>query len=101
MIVMLLDLNMWKNQIFYFPPDYGQYTGPDDRVYTLSDMNILATGNTTLWSYDVRAYTIDPKTNHTLAEDDLKINSRYLGYSYYIKSLAFLPCAAGASFCLK
>jgi hypothetical protein len=24
---MLLDLNMWKNQIFYNPKDFGQYTG--------------------------------------------------------------------------
>lgn len=23
---MLLDLNMWKNQIFYAPEDYAQYT---------------------------------------------------------------------------
>jgi hypothetical protein len=26
-LVMLLDLNMWKNQIFYNPKDFGQYTG--------------------------------------------------------------------------
>nr|CAD7457635.1 unnamed protein product [Timema tahoe] len=26
-MVMLLDLNMWKNQIFYDPRDFGQYTG--------------------------------------------------------------------------
>ena len=24
-LVMLLDLNMWKNQIFYNPSDYAQY----------------------------------------------------------------------------
>ena len=28
-IVLLLDLNMWKNQIFYEPILYGQYTGPE------------------------------------------------------------------------
>ena len=25
-IVMILDLNMWKNQLFYKPFDFGQYT---------------------------------------------------------------------------
>ena len=26
-MVMILDLNMWKNQFFYVPKNYGQYTG--------------------------------------------------------------------------
>ena len=26
-LVMIFDLNMWKNQIFYYPEAYGQYTG--------------------------------------------------------------------------
>ena len=26
-MVMILDLNMWKNQIFYSPGPYGQYIG--------------------------------------------------------------------------
>lgn len=26
-LVMIFDLNMWKNQIFYYPDYYGQYTG--------------------------------------------------------------------------
>ena len=26
---MIFDLNMWKNQIFYYPEAYGQYTGLD------------------------------------------------------------------------
>ncbi len=31
-IVLILDLNMWKNQIFYSPFEYGQYTGPEYKV---------------------------------------------------------------------
>ena len=30
-IVMILDLNMWKNQIFYNPLEYGQYTDAEGR----------------------------------------------------------------------
>ena len=26
-LVMIFDLNMWKNQIFYYPEKYGQYIG--------------------------------------------------------------------------
>lgn len=33
--VMILDLNMWKNQIFYIPAEYGQYTGPDHKVFSI------------------------------------------------------------------
>ena len=94
-IVMMLDLNMWKNQIIYYPPGYGQYTGPDHKVYTVDDKNLLATGNQTLWTYAVRASAFDPSTNRTYIEGDLKVNSRYLGYPAYVKSMAFLPCAAG------
>ncbi|KAH6935191.1 hypothetical protein HPB50_004379 [Hyalomma asiaticum] len=43
-VVMLLDLNMWKNQIFYQPEDYGQYTGPDNKVRTVINYATLATG---------------------------------------------------------
>lgn len=94
---MMLDLNMWKNQIIYYPPDFGQYTGPDSRVYTVADEAILNTGNSSLWSYAFRVSTIDPKTNRSLLEGDLVVNSRYLEHSIYVKSLAFLPCAAGIS----
>ena len=31
-IVMLLDLNMWKNQILYDPLTYGQYTNAEGKV---------------------------------------------------------------------
>ena len=28
-LVMIFDLNMWKNQIFYYPEKYGQYIGKE------------------------------------------------------------------------
>ncbi|RWS04943.1 uncharacterized protein B4U79_13815 [Dinothrombium tinctorium] len=94
-VVMMLDLNMWKNQIIYNPPDYGQYTGPDNKVYSVSDLDLLASGNSSLWTFNRRASTLNPATNKTYAETDLKVNSRYLGYPMLLKSMAFLPCAAG------
>jgi hypothetical protein len=36
-VVMGLDFNMLKNQIIYDPPAFGQYTGPDNRVWTIVD----------------------------------------------------------------
>lgn len=52
--VMMCDLNMWKNQIFYHPSQYGQYTGIDDKIRTVSDKKVLLSGNASLWSWDAR-----------------------------------------------
>ncbi|XP_022248149.1 transmembrane protein 117-like, partial [Limulus polyphemus] len=41
--VMILDLNMLKNQIFYSPKAYGQYIGPNHKIYTVADQRLLAT----------------------------------------------------------
>ncbi|XP_076328958.1 transmembrane protein 117-like isoform X2 [Tachypleus tridentatus] len=41
--VMILDLNMWKNQIFYSPNVYGQYIGPTNKIYTVDDQEVLKT----------------------------------------------------------
>ncbi|CAG2054547.1 unnamed protein product [Timema podura] len=60
-MVMLLDLNMWKNQIFYDPRDFGQYTGPDDKIRTVNDQEILLAGNTSHWTWESRSH-IDPST---------------------------------------
>lgn len=49
---------MLKNQLIYYPPSYGQYTGPDMKVYTVADTALLATGNTSLWTYAVRAHSV-------------------------------------------
>ncbi|XP_064480674.1 transmembrane protein 117-like [Ornithodoros turicata] len=94
-IVMMLDLNMWKNQIFYYPPDYGQYIGPDNKVRTVPNYTVLATGNRSLWTYESRWYQINPRTNHSLVEDDILMNSRYLGYPLSVKSMAFIPSIVG------
>ena len=32
-LVMIFDLNMWKNQIFYYPEKYGQYIGKKPALY--------------------------------------------------------------------
>ena len=38
-LVLILDLNMWKNQILYKPEYYGQYTGKKNSV--LIDMKYM------------------------------------------------------------
>lgn len=94
-VVMLLDLNMWKNQIFYQPDDYGQYTGPNNKVRTVVNFATLAAGNRTLWTLEYRVSQFNPATNHSLAEEDILMNSRYLGYPLSLKGLAFLPSLLG------
>ncbi|KAH9374861.1 hypothetical protein HPB48_020673 [Haemaphysalis longicornis] len=59
-VVMLLDLNMWKNQIFYQPADYGQYTTADHKVRTVLSPATLATGNRTLWTLQYRQSELKP-----------------------------------------
>lgn len=92
-IVMLLDLNMWKNQIFYKPIDFGQYVGPDDRIYSVKDdWSLSHYKNETIFSYHWRTTNyIDPMTNKTFAELDTHSNSRYRGYSLALRGLAFIP----------
>ena len=50
-IVMILDLNMWKNQIFYEPFVYGQYTDDQQYIYTVSDRDFLANATVDTLSY--------------------------------------------------
>ena len=90
--VMLLDLNMWKNQIFYTPLDFGQYTGPDDKIYSvMDDWSLGNYKNETVYSYDWRVSTIDPVTNQTYIAADFKTNSRYRGQPMSVRALAFIP----------
>lgn len=53
-IVMILDLNMWRSQLWYNPSAYGQYTDDRGRIYTVTDYNFLATANETTLSYAYR-----------------------------------------------
>ncbi|GIY98455.1 transmembrane protein 117 [Caerostris extrusa] len=93
--VMILDLNMWKNQIFYIPSEYGQYTGPNHKVFSIPDLDLLVANNYTLWTYEIRNTQIDPNTNRTLLEGDISMNSRYLGYPLSVKGMAFMPSLIG------
>ena len=97
-IVMILDLNMWKNQIFYEPFTYGQYTDPEGYIYTVSDRQFLRWGNRTLMTYEWRWNHINPKTNRTYGLEDVRMNSKYKGYSLTLKCLAFVPSIA--AFCI-
>ena len=54
-MVMMFDLNMWKNQIFYYPEKYGQYIATEHRVYTVTNETILVTGDPESWTYRARS----------------------------------------------
>lgn len=86
-IVMLLDLNMWKNQIFYEPIDFGQYVGEDSRIYTVTKREYF-TNNLT---YEYRKAHINPLTNRTFVADDWAMNAKYVGYSLGVKCIALIP----------
>lgn len=88
-MVMLLDLNMWKNQIFYKPYDYGQYVGPNGKVYSVTDRSFLATANKTTLSYDWR--WSHPSVNASYGMNDPVVNSRYRHHSLAVTGTAFIP----------
>lgn len=90
-IVMILDLNMWKNQIFYEPFVYGQYTDDEDYIYTVSDRDFLANATAETLSYAWRWSHNKPLTNKTYGLEDQKMNSRYIGYALSEKGTAFIP----------
>ncbi|XP_041366549.1 transmembrane protein 117-like [Gigantopelta aegis] len=89
--VILLDMNMWKNQIFYTPVEYGQYTDTDSRIHTVLDQYSLDTYNSSLLAYDFRNSTINPATNKTFIAGDTVMNSRFYNYSLTLKGMAFIP----------
>lgn len=91
-IVMILDLNMWKNQVFYKPLDFAQYTGPDARIFSVYDrFSLEHVKNETIFSYAWRNSTIDPLTNQTYIMADYRTNSRYRDYPLAYRGLAFIP----------
>ncbi|KAL4225408.1 hypothetical protein ACF0H5_016098 [Mactra antiquata] len=93
-LVMLLDLNMWKNQIFYTPYDYGQYTNPDGRIFTVQDQYSLDTYNEDQINFAYRNSTVSNATGRAYILDDTHMNTKYLGYSISIKGIAFIPSLA-------
>ncbi|XP_052798505.1 transmembrane protein 117-like isoform X2 [Mya arenaria] len=90
-IVMLLDLNMWKNQIFFSPYDYGQYTNNEGRIYTVQDDYSLNTFNESQITFEYRSTNINPETNKTYVETDTHMNTKYLYTALGLKCLAFIP----------
>lgn len=90
-IVMILDLNMWKNQIFYEPYVYGQYTDDQHYIFTVSDRDFLANATKKTLSYAWRWTHVNPMTNKTYGTQDHKMNSRYVGFPLSAKGTAFIP----------
>ncbi|XP_050693016.1 transmembrane protein 117-like isoform X2 [Eriocheir sinensis] len=94
-LVMILDLNMWKNQIFYSPGPYGQYIDPNSsKVYTVEDSVFIAEGNESMWTWKARSQ-IDNGTGRPYSEADMDMNSRYMEYSLSVKCTAFIPNILG------
>ncbi|XP_067935642.1 transmembrane protein 117-like isoform X2 [Watersipora subatra] len=84
-LVMILDLNMWKNQIFYAPEDFAQYTDDEGFIYSFrpNDTNV--------------GYLKHEGANVILANSTLpveKMESKYLGFSLGVKAIAFIPSLA-------
>uniref|UniRef100_A0A1B6CIG3 Transmembrane protein 117 n=2 Tax=Clastoptera arizonana TaxID=38151 RepID=A0A1B6CIG3_9HEMI len=95
-MVMLLDLNMWKNQIFYYPSKFGQYTDTYNKIHTVSDQSLLQTGNRSIWTWESRS-KINETTKLPYYEDDMKMNSRYMNYPLLIKCTAVIPSVIAVS----
>lgn len=93
-MVLILDLNMWKNQIFYEPYEYGQYVGPGEKIYTVEAPETLVNFNRSTLTWEWRSSNIDPETNLTYVQQDMFLHSRYIGTSLNIKCLAFIPSLA-------
>ncbi|XP_076863276.1 transmembrane protein 117 isoform X2 [Brachyhypopomus gauderio] len=93
-LVLILDLNMWKNQIFYKPYEYGQYVGPGEKIYTVEEPDTLGQFNRTTLTWDWRSGNIDPRTNRSYVQRDMFLHSRYIGASLDVKCLAFVPSLA-------
>lgn len=93
-IVILLDLNMWKNQMFYAPFDYGQYIDDHGGIYTVLDTYSLAHANITTLTFSYRNTTVNPVTGDLYILGDTRMNARYNGYALGLKGLAFIPSLA-------
>lgn len=91
MLVIILDLNMWKNQIFYDPFTFGQYTDSEGYIYSVQDQSFLNTANQTMLSYDWRSQNINPATNKSYFKTDPRMNSKYLNFALALKGIAFIP----------
>ena len=88
MIVMILDFNMLKNQLLYTPDINGQYTGPNDHVYTVENktaLDLAMANPSTLLTWEARMGE---------ASGDIKMNARYRDYTIVLTFLAAVPAVA-------
>uniref|UniRef100_A0A8C1IMS3 Transmembrane protein 117 n=1 Tax=Cyprinus carpio TaxID=7962 RepID=A0A8C1IMS3_CYPCA len=74
-MVLILDLNMWKNQIFYKPYEYGQYVGPGEKIYTVEDPETLRNFNRSTLTWEWRSTNTDPLTNQTYVQRDMFLHT--------------------------
>ncbi|XP_060764766.1 transmembrane protein 117 [Neoarius graeffei] len=93
-LVLILDLNMWKNQIFYKPYEYGQYVGPGEKIFTVEEPDTLSHFNRSTLTWEWRSTNINPDTNLPYVHRDMFLHSRYTGASLDVKCLAFIPSLA-------
>ncbi|XP_041746111.2 transmembrane protein 117 [Coregonus clupeaformis] len=93
-LVLILDLNMWKNQIFYKPYEYGQYVGPGEKIFTVEEPHTLGDFNRSTLTHKWRSSHVDPLTNRSYLHRDMFLHSRYVGASLDVKCLAFIPSLA-------
>lgn len=85
---------MWKNQIFYEPFAYGQYTDSDDHIYTVCNRTWIRNATREMLTYEWRWNNTNPLTNQTYGLEDQKTNSKYIGYPLSVKGIAFGPSIA-------
>ncbi|XP_077567090.1 transmembrane protein 117 isoform X1 [Stigmatopora nigra] len=90
-LVMILDLNMWKNQIFYQPYEYGQYVGPGQKIYTVEKPETLDRFDRGTLTYEWRKSNVDSNTNRTFLDEDMFLNSRFVDAAMPLKCLAIVP----------
>uniref|UniRef100_A0AAV2KXK5 Transmembrane protein 117 n=1 Tax=Knipowitschia caucasica TaxID=637954 RepID=A0AAV2KXK5_KNICA len=93
-LVLILDLNMWKNQMFYQPYEYGQYVGPGEKIFTVEEPETLVLFNHSTLTYEWRSSNTDPRTNQSYVDRDMFLHSRFVGASLDVKCLAFIPSLA-------
>ncbi|XP_056272964.1 transmembrane protein 117 isoform X2 [Pseudoliparis swirei] len=93
-LVLILDLNMWKNQIFYRPYEYGQYVGPGEKIFTVEEPETLRFFNRSTLTYEWRCDNVNPDSSLPYVERDMFLHSRYVGGRLDVKCLAFIPSLA-------
>ncbi|XP_054631835.1 transmembrane protein 117 [Dunckerocampus dactyliophorus] len=90
-LVLILDLNMWKNQIFYLPFEYGQYVAPDQKIHIVNDPDAPRKFNSSTLTYSWRLKNKDPATQLPYINGDMIMYSRYIGAGMNTKFMAFIP----------